>query len=210
MYIKKAKEQHQKIPSMKSIQKRDCDLLIEDKPVEPPYPIRLPYQEVKVGFGRGSSDLNCPTANIDIPKDNDDLNKNLPTGVYFGFCKLRPNSHNLDSCKQKRVQNDNSEVEINKGIYLKEECKIDLKLPCVLSIGYNITYDDNKIKSRSLEVHVLEKFEHKFYGAEMQLTILGYIRPEIKYNSLDELIDGIETDKLVATEVLTWDSFKDI
>ncbi len=54
--------------TLRKYTKRDCDLLIEDKPVEPPYPIRLPYQEVKVGFGRGSSDLNCPTANIDIPK----------------------------------------------------------------------------------------------------------------------------------------------
>lgn len=194
---------------MKSIQKRDCDLLIEDKPVSPPYPIRLPYQEIKVGFGRGSSDLNCPTANIDIPGDNVDLNENLPTGVYYGFCKLRPNSQNLDLSKEKRVLNDNSEVEINKGVHLKKDGEIDTKLPCVLNIGYNITYDD-KIKSRSLEVHVLKKFEHKFYGAEMQLTIIGYIRPEIKYDSLNALMEGIETDKQVAKEVLTWDSFKDI
>lgn len=194
---------------MKSIQKRSCDVLIEDKPVQPPYPINLPYQEINVGFGRGSSDLNCPTANIDIPKDNDDLNKNLPTGVYFGVCKLRPNSHNLEKTKQKRVLS-NNEVEVNKGIHLKDECEIDTKLPCVLSIGYNITYEDNQIKSRSLEVHILKDFEHKFYGAEMQLTILGYIRPEIKFNSLDELMEGIEIDKQVASEVLTWQSFQNI
>lgn len=40
--------------------------------------------EVIKGFGRGSKELGCPTANIPIGPYTDTLQK-LPTGVYFGF-----------------------------------------------------------------------------------------------------------------------------
>ncbi|XBW36223.1 hypothetical protein QEN19_001804 [Hanseniaspora menglaensis] len=190
---------------MKSIQIRDCDLIIEDKPISPPYPIRIAYQEVKLGFGRGSADLDCPTANIDIPQDNEELKSILPTGVYFGRCKLRPNSKNTKECSEKRVNN--SIVSVNKGVFLKKD-EIDASLPCVLSIGYNITYEKEGLSERSLEVHVLKNFDNSFYGAEMQLTILGYMRPELKFNSLHELMEGIKIDKQVASEVLLWDSYQ--
>ena len=192
---------------MKSIQRRPGDAIIEDKPVCKPYPLKLPFQTVKIGFGRGSSDLNCPTANIDIPKDEKYLNEILPTGVYFGTCKLRPNSTSLESCEETRIND--SVVSINKGVLLQRD-EINTKLPCVISIGYNITYGKNGLKDRSLEVHVLKNFNNSFYGAEMELTILGYIRPELKFNSLQELMEGIEIDKQVASEVLTWDCYKDI
>lgn len=192
---------------MKSLQKRIGDVIIEDLPVAAPYPVRLPYQEVKLGFGRGSSDLNCPTANIDIPDDNKYLKEILPTGVYFGTCKLRPNTKSLKECEKKRVND--SVVKVNNGVFLPKD-EIEVKLPCVLSIGYNITYGKDGLNERSLEVHVLKKFNNSFYGAEMELTILGYIRPELKFDSLHALMEGIEVDKEVASEVLTWDCYKDI
>lgn len=190
---------------MKSIQKRECDLLIEDKPVQPPYPIRLPFQEVKLGFGRGSSDLDCPTANIDIPADNKYLREILPTGVYFGTCKLRPNSAGTEACLKKRIND--SVVSVNKGVFLQDD-EVNVALPCVLSIGYNITYGSDGLKERSLEVHVLKSFGNSFYGAEMELTILGYMRPEIKFDSLHALMEGIKIDKEVASEVLSWESYQ--
>ncbi|KAG0146414.1 hypothetical protein CROQUDRAFT_657388 [Cronartium quercuum f. sp. fusiforme G11] len=52
---------------------------------EPPFPIRIQGQ-VEKGFGRGSKDLGCPTANL--PSQNalkPGLEKN---GIYFGLAKV--------------------------------------------------------------------------------------------------------------------------
>ena len=57
--------------------------------------------------------------------------------------------------------------------------------PMVMSIGYNPFY---KNTVRSAEVHILHKFAGDFYGAHMRLLILGFIREEKDYKSLDALI----------------------
>ena len=49
------------------------------------------------------------------------------------------------------------------------------------------------------EVHVLHDFgSDDFYGKELRIVMLGFIRPEYNYTSLESLIDDIETDKSVA------------
>lgn len=48
------------------------------------------------------------------------------------------------------------------------------------------------------EVHVLHDFGNDFYGKELRIVMLGFIRPEYNYTSLESLIDDIETDKAVA------------
>ena len=71
--------------------------------------------------------------------------------------------------------------------------------PQVMSIGWNPFY---KNTVRSVEVHVLEKFESDFYGAHMNLVILGFIRPEYDYVSKESLIEDIEFDVGVARRSL--------
>lgn len=71
--------------------------------------------------------------------------------------------------------------------------------PMVMSIGYNPFY---KNTVRSAEVHVLEKFERDFYGSEMAISIVGYIRPEYDYVSVEALIEDINTDIAVARKSL--------
>lgn len=71
--------------------------------------------------------------------------------------------------------------------------------PMVMSIGYNPFY---KNTVRSAEVHVLEKFERDFYGSEMAISIVGYIRPEYDYVSVEALIEDINTDIAVAKRSL--------
>ena len=44
------------------------------------------------------------------------------------------------------------------------------------------------------EVHILHVFPHDFYGARMNLVILGFIRPEYDYLSKESLIEDIKTD----------------
>lgn len=42
----------------------------------------------------------------------------------------------------------------------------------------------------------------EFYGDEMRISIAAYLRPEIKFNSLQDLIDGIANDIRVAKAAL--------
>jgi len=69
----------------------------------------------------------------------------------------------------------------------------------VMSIGYN-PYFKNTV--RTAEVHILHKFEQNFYGEPLRLLILGYIRPEKDYPSLEALIEDIRFDTKVASESL--------
>jgi riboflavin kinase len=69
----------------------------------------------------------------------------------------------------------------------------------VMSIGYNPFY---KNEVRSAEVHVLHKFTADFYDVPMRLLILGFIREEKDYNSLEALIEDINFDCEVAKNSL--------
>lgn len=69
----------------------------------------------------------------------------------------------------------------------------------VMSIGYNPFY---KNTVRSAEVHVLHTFSQDFYDSHMRLLILGFIREEKDYKSLDALIEDINFDCEVAKKSL--------
>lgn len=84
----------------------------------------------------------------------------------------------------------------------------DEVLPMVMSIGWNPYYKNEK---RTAEVHILHAFDSDFYGKELRIVMLGYIRPEYNYTSLESLINDIETDKLVTLRSLdrpTYEAFK--
>jgi riboflavin kinase len=51
---------------------------------------------------------------------------------------------------------------------------------------------------RSVEIHILHRFTHDFYGAALNLLILGFIRPEYDYTSLEALVEDIKVDCEVA------------
>jgi riboflavin kinase len=69
----------------------------------------------------------------------------------------------------------------------------------VMSIGYNPFY---KNTVRSAEVHVLQNFGEDFYGVEMRLLILGFIREEKDYEGVEALVKDIEVDCEVARRSL--------
>lgn len=88
-------------------------------------PLRMTSCVVR-GFGRGSSDLGIPTANLD--RDNlivsrqgssDDVPsfEDLPCGIYWGFARIEGEGNSVSSTE----------------IY-----------PTALSIGYNPTYGNGK------------------------------------------------------------------
>lgn len=71
----------------------------------------------------------------------------------------------------------------------------------VASLGHNITFDD--VKERVFEAYLMSDiFDCDFYGEEMKLCIVGYMRPEYKFDSLDQLIQHIRNDVAVAKAAL--------
>ncbi|KAJ9628409.1 uncharacterized protein PV06_06523 [Exophiala oligosperma] len=143
-----------------------------------PFPIRLQGPVIH-GFGRGSKELGIPTANI--PASGLSTHSDLESGVYFGFVglSLAPSKDTPSSST--------------------------LVYPAVLSIGYNPFY---KNSMRSVEIHVLHDFSYDFYGAALNLLMLGFIRPEYDYTSLEALVDDIKTDCDVARRSLQRESYQ--
>ncbi|KAG1144134.1 hypothetical protein G6F37_008622 [Rhizopus arrhizus] len=71
--------------------------------------------------------------------------------------------------------------------------------PMVMSLGWNPYYHNEK---RSAEVHVIHEFSEDFYDVSIRVLVLGYIRPEQDYPSLDALVTDIRTDIEVAKRSL--------
>ncbi|KAJ2744219.1 riboflavin kinase [Coemansia sp. BCRC 34301] len=79
--------------------------------------------------------------------------------------------------------------------------------PMVMSLGWNPYFKNEK---RSGEVHILHNFSEDFYGQDMRVAIAGFIRNEKNYDTLDALIDDINTDIRVAHESLARDAYRAI
>ncbi|KAL3443848.1 riboflavin kinase-domain-containing protein [Aspergillus insuetus] len=172
---------------------------------EAPFPIRLSGPVIK-GFGRGSKELGIPTANIPVDGLEDVLPAELGVGVYFGVVALDPAT--APGAPGETVDREGEE----NGTKSSSQAKI---LPAVLSIGYNPFY---KNKTRSIEIHILPSLtspsptaepapEEKkvtfnklpdFYGTRLNLLMLGYIRPEYDYVSVEALVEDIRVDCEVA------------
>jgi riboflavin kinase len=135
--------------------------------------------KVLTGFGRGSRDLGIPTANL--PVDGPEAASwiaDARSGVYFGWASLALPDEGSgwdDGTTKFRVW------------------------PMVMSIGYNPFY---KNTVRSAEVHVMRRIHFDFRGHEMRLMILGYIREEKDYKSMEALIEDIKIDRDVARRSL--------
>jgi riboflavin kinase len=145
----------------------------------PPFPL-LMSGRVLSGFGRGSKELGIPTANL--PVDGPEAAAwiaDAKSGVYFGWASLQlPDEGKTwedEGAKRWRVW------------------------PMVMSIGYNPFY---KNTVRSAEVNVMRRIHFDFRGHEMRLMILGYIREEKDYESMQALIEDIKIDRDVSRRSL--------
>merc|ERR1711872_147458 len=69
----------------------------------------------------------------------------------------------------------------------------------VMSIGWNPYYKNTK---KSMETHIMHTFPEDFYGSQLSVCMVGYVRPEQTYSSLDALIAAINNDIKVSDEKL--------
>uniref|UniRef100_A0A2K5Z7U7 riboflavin kinase n=1 Tax=Mandrillus leucophaeus TaxID=9568 RepID=A0A2K5Z7U7_MANLE len=59
----------------------------------------------------------------------------------------------------------------------------------VVSIGWNPYYENTK---KSMEPHTMHTFKEHFYGEILCVAIVGYLRPEKNFDSLESLISAIQ------------------
>lgn len=69
----------------------------------------------------------------------------------------------------------------------------------VMSIGWNPYFNN---KEKTIEPWLLHEFTEDFYGEELKLVIVGYIRPEVNFPTLESLIAKIHEDRRVAESAL--------
>ena len=69
----------------------------------------------------------------------------------------------------------------------------------MLSIGYRPTINNGN--DLSIEVHILD-FQGDIYNQKMRLEFIEFLRPEVKFDSVDELIAQMHKDKEETIKVL--------
>lgn len=69
----------------------------------------------------------------------------------------------------------------------------------VMSIGWNPFFKNMK---KSMETHILHKFDSDLYGCNLKTCLLGYLREEKDFSSIEELIKQIQSDVETAAKKL--------
>lgn len=130
----------------------------------------------------------------------------VESGVYYGWAGLSLAMSTSDSEKapnplgREEGQQDQGTTVEESSMSATDERGADVQVyPMVMSIGWNPYYRN---EARTVEVHIMHKFEQDFYNALLNLTILGFIRQEQDYKSLEALIEDINIDIDVARQSL--------
>ena len=144
---------------------------IDDKDVSSHLPIRMKSKVVR-GFGRGSTDLGIPTANLsredcEGPADFDAL----PCGIYWGFARIG-----------------------NEEIY-----KAAISIGYNPTYGNAVkTVEPHLIAppgdERRHASSCGETVLRDFYDEPIRVSVVGYLRPELPFEGLEKLIEAIKTD----------------
>lgn len=181
------------------------------------------------GGGAAELQLGIPTANI--PVDGLEVLNEIGNGIYFGFAGVDIDAHG----RRLPPVIGNAEASGEK----KEEQECGRVWPMVMSIGLNpfyknevrsvvryiplhlvhqprggslpLTYSQKK-KKKKQEVHLItpQPIENDFYGAQINCLVLGFIRPELDFESLEALVRDILTDIEVAKISLERDMWREV
>lgn len=86
------------------------------------------------------------------------------------------------------------------GIYASVTHHRGERFPSVTSVGVRPTFDSDS--HRTIETHILD-FDEELYGEAIGVEFIDWIRPELKFDSVGELIDAMEADIDKAREILS-------
>ena len=148
--------------------------------------------KVDKGYGRGGKKLGIPTANLPESLFSSAL-KNVSTGVYFGWAVIEE-ENDVDISRRGR----------------------NIPHPAVVNVGYSPTFVGKENAEKIIEAHLMVKqddedgvkdqtssIEGDFYDETMRLVLIGFLRPEQKFDSFPELIAQIHFDIECAKFALT-------
>lgn len=151
------------------------------------------------GFKRGSKELGCPTANLDmdllILKDtnSDSVGFQSVTGIYFGLAKLRDKVYD---CVVSVGYNPGAINSTFVCLHTFFEIMINSRPNACFSTVY-------KNSTKTIECHIIyDKFLEDFYDETLSVLLFGYLRDECNFKSVDELVDCIRSDIRLAKEML--------
>ncbi len=176
----------------------------DNLPWEPINPILRLRGQVATGYGRGGKKLGVPTANLASLFQS--ALEDVSTGVYFGWAVIE------------------SEKEGRNG-----------PVKAVVNVGYSPTFEGKENKEKIVEAHlitksspmtviddvsisdyvldqseesdIIDEIEDDFYGETMRLQLIGFLRPEQKFDSFPDLIAQIHRDIGTADLALKWHPF---
>lgn len=89
---------------------------------------------------------------------------------------------------------DDSMVTPSHGVYITHCLYNGVRHKSVTNVGLKPTIGDNK---KNIETHIFD-FDKEIYGKEIKVEFIEKIRPEIKFNSIEELSAQITRDCLTA------------
>jgi riboflavin kinase/FMN adenylyltransferase len=167
---------------------REGDVTLAARCLGRPYCVQGP---VVIGAQRGRS-LGFPTANVEVPEE-----RAVPAnGVYAAWGRLAaeasaaPAFH--DSTRH-RVRVLGEATGFGRvGSWGEQSWR------AVVNIGTRPTFDNGP---RTIEAHLLD-FDRDIYGRRLHLDFVARLRPEKRFNSIDELVKQIERDASLARQFL--------
>lgn len=134
--------------------------------------------------------LGYPTANLKMTDDEKIIPHN---GIYAVYAEVRGQKQEVGS-----------EVSGKKESFIFSEASgsqlttHDSRLKGMMSIGFRPTVDGKK---RVIEVNIFD-FNTEIYDQVLRVYVKKYLREEIKFDSLDELVKQIDQDKVESLKVL--------
>ena len=138
------------------------------------------------GFGRGSAALGIPTANLEPTEAFSQAARQsgapaMRRGVYYGWARV--------------MANDSDGVH---GFVVK----------AVINVGKRPTFADGA--GDTVEVHLMYNFGAgtQFYGTPVRVLLIGFMRPELQFSSVQHLLARIRTDIGQASALLDVESNK--
>lgn len=82
--------------------------------------------------------------------------------------------------------------EVKQGVYITEMKVGNQWYPSMTNVGHNLTF--NTSDPLSIETYILD-FNESIYNQEVKLAFRKYLRPELKFETVDELIKQMEYDE---------------
>lgn len=132
--------------------------------------------------------LGYPTANLKMSDDEKIIPHN---GIYAVYAEVRGLKSEIRGSNEKEYS----------IFYAPSDSRLrahDARLKGMMSIGFRPTVDGKK---RVIEVNLFD-FSKEIYDQVLRVYVKKYLREEVKFDSLDELVRQIDQDKVDSLSVL--------